>query len=682
MKTNFIKGLVATAVLAALTGCGNNNDSEPSKEVREGQPLSLSVIHMNDTHSNFDPVKADFKLGQVGSTVFTEFGGYPRLLKATDRLIAESQEKKQPSLVLHGGDAWQGTIYFQLNKGKANAALLKEMKIDAMAFGNHEFDLSTSEVKDFVDAINFPIVAANVDTSEDSALAGNDNIKPYQLFAFKGAEKRSINAVSEAKNDESILAVVGVALEDMPKIADGTGDLAFSKEIESTQKVVDSLKEKGVNKVVVLSHIGLKKDILLAEGTTGVDLIVGGHSHTLLGDYKELGYKNEGTYAQQITQKDGKSKTCIVQAGDLAQAIGRAEVKFDKEGNLLSCMGNNTLLSDDEFFDKERRTDQDLITGYGKDLVNLFIDAQKVITREGEDEALRATIDANYKPEYIKALGRELAKIENTIKHFRRPTAEDKHGSKVAPLVAQSFLDWANKAEIKQLTNKTVHIALAPAGGVRTHLNAVALWEGQVTYEMLPFKNSLSIVELTGSQIKTLLESVITPVLDPAEHAGKFPYVAGMRYTYKQTEKLKEVDGKKVGKGEISVLQLNTGTLEQPVWENIEANKAYNVVLDQYHANGRDGWTEIAKAQNANEGKIRFDIAKKGDAYSAFKVKELTFNATKKKYYPVFDGEALKCRGSVEVNCAMDSEAFIQFADKLDKIEPIAYPMVTMEYLK
>ena len=415
MSNKLVKGLVATAVLAALTGCGSDNNKESDEVVRKGNPLQLNIIHMNDTHSNFDPVKSKFTLGAEGSEYYTSFGGYPRLLEETNYLIAQKQEQGIPSLVLHGGDAWQGTVYFSLNDGAANAQLLKQMKIDAMAFGNHEFDLDTDKLKSFVDEVNFPMLAANMDTSTDSALAGNDNIKPYQLFAFKGDTKRAIDSAEMAEAEESILAVIGVVLEDMPEIAEGTGDILFQKEIETTQRTIDELIAQGVNKIAVLSHIGLKRDILLAEGTSGLDLIIGGHSHTLMGDFTDLSLGNNPEYAQRV----GASDTCIVQAGELAQALGNLSVQFDADGKLAECGGVAALLSDDTFFEKERRQDEDKVSGLANDVIKLFINNNNNIKMQKEDEELRKTIDSDYKPEYDKAFGNELTVVDETIVPWR-----------------------------------------------------------------------------------------------------------------------------------------------------------------------------------------------------------------------------------------------------------------------
>jgi 5'-nucleotidase len=679
MRNKLTKSLIAVSVLAALAGCNDDNGDNGNNVTAHmpiAEPFSLTIAHMNDTHSNFDPVKSSFTTGTGGDVIYNEFGGYPRLLQASNDIIKASAEAKTPMLLLHGGDAWQGTVYFSLNKGAANADLLSQMHIDAMAMGNHEFDETTKELASFVGEVNFPVLAANIDASADADLSASSNLKAYQLFAFDGITKRAIDDVASAEKGEFIVAVIGIALEGMPDIAEGVGEVKFANEITSTQTTVDALTTAGVNKIVILSHIGTERDVLLAEGTTGVDVIVGGHSHSLLGDFTYLGKGDNGDYAQLVTQKDGKGKTCIVQAGQYAQAIGQAEVRFDVNGELASCEGNNTLLSSDEFYEKERRESGDLIASTDKDKVIDFIDNTKQIEIVAEDSDLRAHIDATYKPGYDAAFGETVATVDATIVQERRPgdKGTDKHGSDVAPIIGQAFIDWANQAEVNAVTHLTAQISFVPAGGVRTNITAGDLKEGNVTLEMLPFNTYMSVLTLTGTQIKEVLNTTIKPTLKRDAHAGKFPYVGGMRYTYTETER--EVVGS------ITNLDLNTGTEVAPVWEAMLDASSYVVVLGNYNAKGRDGWGAIAEPQELATDRV--DVIIENDAYKGYPVDKLTFvlqDDGTKKYTPVYEGDAsLDCKAD-GVRCNTDAQAFIDYAKSKGTIAPLTFETTTMEYM-
>jgi len=659
------KTILAVALLTALSACSSDDDDNNAA-------FSLTIAHVNDTHSNFDPVKSSFSMGEEGDVVFNEFGGYPRVLEAANDIKEDAAEAKEPLLFLHGGDAWQGTAYFKLNDGMANADLLSQMGIDAMALGNHEFDLDTTKLASFIDAVNFPLLANNMNADNDPALSGLSNLLPYQLFAFDGAVKRRIAMIGDATASEQVVAVVGVVLEDMPTIATGTGEATFSSEIETTQKTVDQLKEKGVNKVIVLSHIGNARDVELAAGTTGIDVIVGGHSHTLLGDFTELGHGDNGQYAQLVTQKDEVGKTCIVQAGQYAQAIGQASVSFDDKGELLTCNGHNTLLSNETYYNDAMRESDSLLTGDAHQKVENFIDSSKQIDDVDEDVALRAHIDATYKPAVEEAYGEVVATVTEDIIHERRPgdKGTDMHGSDVAPLIGEGMVYWANQEGVKSVTGKTVQIGLVGAGGVRTNIDAGEFREGNASLEMLPFANYLSVLTINGEVLKDLLTSTIDATLPEGSHAGKFPYVGGMRYTF--TEDVKQQSG------HISQLELNIGTETEPSWEAIQDSGEYVVIVNNYNASGNDGWNALGDAQLTSTDRV--DIVISGDNYKAYAVDHLTFDDGSGKFSVVYEGAAPSCDDGGADICNTDARSFIDYSDHKKVLETLPFESTTVIY--
>ncbi len=181
-------------------------------------------------------------------------------------------------------------------------------------------------------------------------LKNQTNLRPYQVFAFDGNKKTIVKDINHLPKDRNIVAVFGLALDNMPNIAPNTGDVKFNDMVKTAQATVDMLQSKGIDNIIALTHIGNAVDLDVASKVNGIDLIVGGHSHTLLGDFTDLGLNNNGIYAQMVKNPDGKSETCIVQAGEYAQAIGRVNVSFDAKGDVIECAGHNTLLSNDEFY--------------------------------------------------------------------------------------------------------------------------------------------------------------------------------------------------------------------------------------------------------------------------------------------------------------------------------------------
>ena len=699
MSTKLFKTLAATAVVVALFGCNNDHHHHHKPGPTPEEPFALNVIHMNDLHSQFDGDEGHFTINTAGrpETYYTTFGGYPRVLQQVKDDLDKNNKAQLPSLVLNAGDSFQGSIYFQVYDGEANANLLKNMKIDAMAVGNHEFDLGTKPLAMFANTVNFPMLADNMDASNNNDLKGISSIKPYQLFAYKGTSKRKINNTADAKSDEVTVAVIGVALENMSDFVRTSrlGGVTFSSEIDSTQQEVDTLKKLGVNKIVVVSHIGLAADEALAKGTTGIDLIVGGHSHTLLGDFSNIGLSKNGQYAEMISQKTGDAKTCIVQAGSNAQAVGDVTVQFDKDGNVLTCQGENTILSSDDFYIAEGRFDSDKVDQSQKLFIENYIAAlnHKNLQIVSEDSSLRTRITNDYKNGYDKALGDKVADVIHTLYQIRRPGDESEtggyreqsddqvkecasdntlscfHGSQVAPIVGQSFLDWTNSKAVKDAlgfnADDSVQVAFVAAGGVRQNISAGELHSGNISLELLPFSNHLTVMSLTGSQIKDILKQTITPVLVQSEHAGKYPYVAGMRYKYVEST---TKDSKDKPQGDVTEAQIRTKNNDGSItWDNVVDTNRYNVVIGNYNANGNDGWGAIAEDQISDPLTARQDLYVTVDEQGAVTPVAVKDVILKKESdtegnisYKPSENEP-KCKEAGEY-CNTDARAFVEYS--------------------
>ncbi|BAX54716.1 Trifunctional nucleotide phosphoesterase protein YfkN precursor [Photobacterium damselae subsp. piscicida] len=151
------------------------------------------------------------------------------------------------------------------------------MGLDGMALGNHEFDLSNKKLNQFINSVNFPILAANVDVSQDLDLKDQKNLHPFRVFAFDGNKKTVVTDLNHLPKDKNLVAVFGLALDDMPNIAPHTGKVKFDNMVKSAQATVDYLQSKGVDNIIALTHIGNSVDLNLASKVNGIDLIVGGH---------------------------------------------------------------------------------------------------------------------------------------------------------------------------------------------------------------------------------------------------------------------------------------------------------------------------------------------------------------------------------------------------------------------
>ncbi len=384
------------------------------------KPLTVTILHTNDLHAHIEPTAIKGKT----------YGGYAR--HAT--LVKEARKKEKNVLLLNAGDVFQGTLYFNLYEGLADLAILNAMGYQAQTIGNHEFDLTDKALIEYAKRAKFPLLACNLDAPSFPGL--KDWIKPYTILEV---EKQKIGVIGLITDDLPNLTTLGDSLKALPHIA-------------STQKAVDELTKQGVNKIIVMSHIGYDFDKQLAAGVKGVDLIIGGHSHTPLGTPAIDGWRPSlGGFPTLVKDKAGVNVP-IFQAWEWGKVMGRLKLQFDAKGNLAKIIEATPVVVDSSI---------------------------------PEDPEIAAMVDAFRKP--VDAMGAAQIATSQVAMTDR---------TKVGYLVADSYLFATQKLGAVA--------ALMNPGGVRANLEA-----GKVTYAMAnsicPFRNTLVVAELTGAQITQLL---------------------------------------------------------------------------------------------------------------------------------------------------------------------------------
>lgn len=259
----------------------------------------LLILHTNDTHSRIEPVDKSIKAYDSADK-----GGYVR--RAT--LIKEMREKKKDLLLFDCGDFSQGTPYYNMFRGEVEINLMNEMGYDAATIGNHEFDFGLDNMLRLFEIAKFPIVCANYDFT--GTVLGNV-VKPYTIIKRNGLRvgifglSPKLEGLVQAKNYEGVV---------------------YNEPNEAANKIADYLKnEKKCDIVVCLSHLGWKSGVFnpdsdenLIPHTRNIDIVLGGHSHTLF--EKTLFYKN----------MDGK-EIPLQQMGKNGIYVGTMDLKFVKE---------------------------------------------------------------------------------------------------------------------------------------------------------------------------------------------------------------------------------------------------------------------------------------------------------------------------------------------------------------
>lgn len=250
---------------------------------------TINIYHTNDTHSQILP----YTLPNSGQS----YGGIVR--RAT--LIESRRAKDKDLLLFDSGDFVQGSIYFSIFKGKADIELMNVCHYDVACLGNHEFDNGIDNIVDMVSWANFPIVCANLDFTA-TALEGK--IKPYVIFNRKGIKIGVFGLI--VKLDGLV----------MKKNYEGIRYLNY---ISTANTMVYKLRdEEHCDLIVCLSHMGISSDTYLAERNQGIDIIIGGHSHT---------YMPEPSF---FINSYG-SKTLVTQMGSKGRSVGHLTVEIKEE---------------------------------------------------------------------------------------------------------------------------------------------------------------------------------------------------------------------------------------------------------------------------------------------------------------------------------------------------------------
>jgi 5'-nucleotidase/UDP-sugar diphosphatase len=558
----------ALALTVTLSACGGGDD---------GKPIEVTLLHVNDHHSRLDAESTNLRVLTAGGTresVTFELGGFARVTQAIDELAAS----RANPIKLHAGDAVTGDLYFTISSGRADAALMNAVCFDAFALGNHEFDNGDAGLKTFLDALRegscrTPVLSANVRPAPGSPLAPAGTILPWTLV----------------QRDGQTIGIVGITVAGKTRNSsrpDPTTE--FLAETTAAQAAIDQLAASGINKIVLLTHQGYSADQTMARNLRGVDVIVGGDSHTLLGpdSLATYGVTVGGAYPTQTTDRDG-SPVCVVQAWQYSWAVGELRVRFDSAGRVESCTGQPHVLIGNAT--RRSATGTAALTDADRAAIATDLAAQPALrTTTPAARAVSALAPfAAQKTTFGSVVAGAattnlcLRRIPGTRRDITRSVFADcntgaftnAHGGDMQQLVAAAFLEQGR-------TFGGVDIALQNAGGVRTDLSAGNVTVGNI-FTVLPFRNTLVRLTMTGAEVKQTLEDAITFVLASAGNTGAYPYAANLRWT---------VDLNAAANSRFSNLEFRNGT---GAWVPLSPTTTYRVITNDFLAAGQDGWVTL-----------------------------------------------------------------------------------------
>lgn len=293
----------------------------------------LQILHTNDTHSYLD-----------NSTHSTTRGGMARLKALMNMYKAQAEAQGIKTIAVDAGDFLEGNIYYMAKDGRATFNIHNEMGYDIGTLGNHDYQMGSAELDKILGEIDlkFSLIVANMDASSKYKNI-NSKIKPYKEINVDGTK----------------IAFLGLTTDEIFykwRLARG----AVQNPIDTAQEYEKELKNRGNDFVIALTHIGVLRDVKLAEKTKYIDLIIGGHSHTAL-------------YEPVYGENKKKLKVPIVQAGMHTEYLGRLVVDLVKGKPLkivsyeLVPVKMDSAMADPEMTELVKEADTELDASYGQE---------------------------------------------------------------------------------------------------------------------------------------------------------------------------------------------------------------------------------------------------------------------------------------------------------------------------
>lgn len=514
----------------------------------------LTIAHLNDTHSHMEAERVSLTIN--GKETIVPLGGFARLQTLVDEMRLQSPN----FLLLHAGDAVQGTLYFTLFHGQVEFDFLNRLKVDAMTFGNHEFDRGTAVIPNYLQKASFPIISSNIDFLSEPAIAP---LVPKYIIKQINGER---------------IGLIGLTTETTPLTTIDVGKAIFLDAKTSAVRQVEILEGQSVDKIIALSHLGYEEDLKLAASVRGIDIIVGGHSHTLLGDQKQLsllGLHSEGSYPTEVTSPGG-GKTLVLQSWQWGRMLGKLDVRFDQNGKIIEFKGGaiipvgDSFSRENEIIPSGSKAYQEIVQA-----INLSGVAKLVAQNNSTAEAL--------KPYTIKLEGFRATKVATTVENLIRG-----NNNGPGPIAADSMLAAVPNAQI----------AILNYGGVRKDLLKGTISVADVL-EVMPFANSLVLVDVSGAELKSALEDAIDFLLIKYGSLNKktLPYVSGINLSIS----MNALKGNRI-------ILLNVKDSDG-LYKPLDLDRTYRTVVNNFIAAGGDGFNAFknAKGFRTNTGIIDSD---------------------------------------------------------------------------
>ncbi len=326
-KAVWPRTLLVIALAVIVSACVNLTGSIG------GEPeLYFTILHTNDEHSNLLP---DPLLDYHPEESNPSRGGFARVAAAVKEIRALKDEEDEPVLLISGGDYLGGSPYawLALDGYAAELSLMIELGYDIVTIGNHEFDFGDDVLAAYLQAAGYPAAA-----EKTAVVSSNIHPHPGHPLGNMGIRDTYIRKLDNGLT----LGFFGIIGIDAILMAPFAEDVKFADPHTAAAEAVASLRNAGVDLVVAVTHMGIDEEQEMAREVDGIDIIVGGHSHTNL--------------HEPVIEGD----TIIVQSGSLFRNLGIVEFAYDPVSDKLRVRNpetgrphllpiDNTITADPEF---------------------------------------------------------------------------------------------------------------------------------------------------------------------------------------------------------------------------------------------------------------------------------------------------------------------------------------------
>lgn len=415
----------------------------------------LTILHANDVHSAAAGVNDRGPVYDDTNAV----GGLARVTAFVADEKAKAKVQGKAVLALDAGDFWQGTHFFRTGGMPWAREAMRRMPWDAVTLGNHEFDLGCKTLAEYVKVLPFPVLAANLEKNPAC---------PLSTAPLPATVVKDFNGVK--------VGIIGLANDEGKDISEACPETNFADRATALRRAAAKLEKSGVTHIVAVTHVGYEADQALARAVPAIDVIVGGHTHSVLGDHPH----SEGPYPTVIAHDDG-SKTLVVQAGRSTRYLGRLTVSFDDAGRIVRFRG----------------------------------DLEELVPSLRRDEAMHEFVVQSI--EAIRADQERFVGVNtSTLPDGLDPCREGDCLSGMA--TADAFLAWGrSRGAVAAILNGGAVRAAMPIGPV-THADLL---------DIHPFGNRIQVADVSGAVLREALEHGLS---EPDVIGPRLLQTAGLRY--------------------------------------------------------------------------------------------------------------------------------------------------------